>query len=81
MPTPKHSAVTKTIIWYLNGTNSQTTSIQVSVTPGTLTNLPNPQQSNGWYDDRNRVQFNISSPNKQISLILSKSKPAFLLST
>ena len=42
MPTPKHSLLAKTIIWYLNDTNSQATSMQVSLTFGTLQNLPNP---------------------------------------
>ena len=50
MPIPKHSVLAKTIIWYLNGTNSQATSMQVALLPGTLYNLPNPHQSNDWCD-------------------------------
>ena len=42
MATPKHSLLAKTIIWYLNGTNSQATSMQVSLKSRTLYNLPNP---------------------------------------
>ena len=42
MLTPKHSLLAKTIIQYLNGTNSQATNMQVSLTCGTLYNLPNP---------------------------------------
>ena len=48
MSTPKHSLLAKTIIWYLNSTNSQATSMQVSLKSGTLYNLPNPHQSNDW---------------------------------
>ena len=33
MPTPKHSLLAKTIIWYLIGTNSQATSLQVGYVP------------------------------------------------
>ena len=49
MPTPKHSVVVKTIIWYLKGTNSQATSMQDSLKPGTLYNLSNPHQPKDWY--------------------------------
>ena len=50
MPTPKHSLLAKTIIWYLNGTNSQATSMQVSLASGTLYNVPNPRESDDWCD-------------------------------
>ena len=40
MLTPKHSLLAKTIIWYLNGTNSQATSMQVSLTCGTYQTPP-----------------------------------------
>ena len=39
MPTPKHSVVVKTIIWC---TNSQATSMQDSLKPGTQYNLQTP---------------------------------------
>ena len=42
MPTPKYSLLAKTIIWYPNDTNSQATSMQVSLKSGTLYNLPTP---------------------------------------
>ena len=50
MPTPKHSLLAKTIMWYLNGTNSQAINIQVSLKSGTMYNLPNPHQYNDWCD-------------------------------
>ena len=56
MPTSKLSMLTKIIICYLNGTNSQATSVQVSLTPGTLYNLPNPHLSNNWCDGTKRVK-------------------------
>ena len=56
MPTPKHSLLAKTIIWYLNGTKSQATSMQVSLKSRTLYNLPNPHQSNDWCDVTKRTQ-------------------------
>ena len=40
-------------LWYLNGTNSQSTSMQISLIPKTLFNLPNHQKSiNDWCEVR-----------------------------
>ena len=55
MPTPKHSLLTKAILWCLNGMNYQATSIQVSLTFETLYNLPNPHQANDWCDVTRRI--------------------------
>ena len=56
MTTPKHSLLAKIITWYLNGTNYLATNMQIFLTSGTLYNLPNPHQSNDWYDVTKRVQ-------------------------
>ena len=42
MPTPKHSVVVETIIWHLNCTNSQATSMQDSLKPEPCTTYQPP---------------------------------------
>ena len=42
MHTPKHSLLAKTIIWYINGKNSQATSMQVSLNPEPCTTYQTP---------------------------------------
>ena len=42
MPTPKHLLLAKTIIWYLNGKNSQATSMQTSLNLESCTTYQTP---------------------------------------